>query len=73
MKIMKQLDLMTLKELKALKRNYEDLLIREFDILTTATRGSVEHKINEIKKTIDEITSDEDSKFWADYLYHVNS
>jgi len=49
---MKQLDLLSLKELKALRRNYEDLLIKEFDILTTATRESLEHKINEIKRTL---------------------
>ena len=66
---MKQLDLLSLKELKALRRNYEDLLIREFDILTTTTRESVEHKINEIKRMIDETISNEDSRFWADYLY----
>ena len=49
---MKKLDLLSLKELKALRRNYEDLLIKEFDTLTTATREAVEHKIKEVKKMI---------------------
>ena len=49
---MKQLDKKSLQELKALRRNWEDTLIREFEILDEPTRMMMKEKIDEVKKII---------------------
>jgi hypothetical protein len=42
----------TLQELKDLRRNWEDTLIREYDVLTEPTRIMMKDKIDEVKKVI---------------------
>lgn len=49
---MNQLDTKSLKELKSLRRNWEDTLIREYDVLTEPTRLFIKDKIEEVKKVI---------------------
>ena len=49
---MTNLDKKSLKELKALRRNWEDTLIREFDVLTEPTRLFMKDKIDDVKKII---------------------
>ena len=49
---MNQLEMKSLKELKALRRNWEDTLIREYDVLTEPTRIFIKNKIDEVKKVI---------------------
>jgi hypothetical protein len=49
---MNQLDKKSLKELKALRRNWEDTLIREYDVLTEPTRIMMKDKIDEVKRII---------------------
>ena len=49
---MSQLEIKSLKELKALRRNWEDTLIREYDVLTEPTRMMMKDKIDEVKKVI---------------------
>lgn len=49
---MNQLETKSLKELKALRRNWEDTLIREYEILTEPTRMMMKDKIDEVKKVI---------------------
>jgi len=50
--IMTDLDKKSLKELKDLRRNWEDTLIREFDVLTEPTKLMMKDKIEEVKKLI---------------------
>jgi len=49
---MNQLDKKPLQELKALRKNWEDTLIREYDVLTEPTRMMMKDKIDELKKVI---------------------
>lgn len=49
---MKQLDKKSLQELKSLRRNWEDTLIREYEVLTEPTRMMMKDKIDEVKKII---------------------
>tara|TARA_R100000353_G_scaffold18683_4_gene17219 strand:- start:492 stop:692 length:201 start_codon:yes stop_codon:yes gene_type:complete len=42
----------SVKELKALRRNWEDTLIREYDVLTDATKTLLKLKIDEVKELI---------------------
>ena len=49
---MKQLDKKSLQELKTLRRNWEDTLIREYEVLTEPTRLFMKDKIDEVKKII---------------------
>jgi len=49
---MNQLETKSLKELKSLRRNWEDTLIREYDVLTEPTRLFIKDKIDEVKKII---------------------
>jgi len=49
---MKQLETKSLQELKSLRRNWEDTLVREYDILTEPTRMMMKNKIDEVKKVI---------------------
>tara|TARA_R110001599_G_scaffold341983_1_gene563343 strand:+ start:444 stop:617 length:174 start_codon:yes stop_codon:yes gene_type:complete len=49
---MTNLDKKSLKELKALRRNWEDTLIREFDVLTEPTRMLMKSKIAKLKRVI---------------------
>ena len=49
---MNQLDKKSLQELKALRRNWEDTLIREYEVLTEPTRLFMKDKIDEVKKII---------------------
>ena len=49
---MNQLETKSLQELKALRRNWEDTLIREYDVLTEPTRLFIKEKIDEVKKII---------------------
>jgi len=49
---MNQLETKSLQELKALRRNWEDTLIREYDVLTEPTRLFIKDKIDEVKKII---------------------
>ena len=42
----------SVKELKALRRNWEDTLIREYDVLTESTKTLIKLKINEVKELI---------------------
>lgn len=49
---MKQLDKKSLQELKSLRRNWEDTLIREYEVLTEPTRMMMKDKIDEVKKVI---------------------
>ena len=42
----------SLKELKALRRNWEDTLIREYEVLTEPTRILMKFKIDEVKELI---------------------
>ena len=46
------LDKKSLQELKALRRNWEDTLIRELDVLTEPTKMMMKDKIDEVKKVI---------------------
>jgi len=49
---MNQLETKSLQELKDLRRNWEDTLIREYDVLTEPTRMMMKAKIDEVKKVI---------------------
>ena len=49
---MNPLDKKSLQELKALRRNWEDTLIREYQVLTKPTRMMMKEKIDEVKKII---------------------
>jgi len=49
---MNQLETKSLQELKDLRRNWEDTLIREYDVLTEPTRMMMKSKIDEVKKVI---------------------
>ena len=49
---MTDLDKKSLKESKALRRNWEDTLIREYNVLTEPTRMMMKDKIAELKKVI---------------------
>jgi len=49
---MNQLETKSLQELKALRRNWEDTLIREYEVLTEPTRLFMKDKIDEVKKII---------------------
>jgi len=49
---MNQLDKKSLQELKALRRNWEDTLMREYDVLTKPTRMMMKSKIDAVKKVI---------------------
>ena len=49
---MNQLDTKSLQELKDLLNNWEDTLIREYDVLTEPTRMMMKDKIDEVKKVI---------------------
>jgi hypothetical protein len=49
---MNQLDKKSLQELKALRRNWEDTLVREFHVLTEPTRLFMKKKIDEVKQVI---------------------
>ena len=49
---MKQLETKSLQELRALRRNWEDTLVREYDILTEPTKMMMKNKIDEVKKVI---------------------
>lgn len=49
---MNQLETKSLKELKSLRRNWEDTLIKEYDVLTESTRMMIKDKIDEVKKVI---------------------
>ena len=49
---MNQLETKSLKELKSLRRNWEDTLIREYEVLTEPTRMMMKDKIDEVKKII---------------------
>ena len=49
---MNQLDKKSLQELKSLRRNWEDTLIREYEVLTEPTRMMMKDKIDEVKKII---------------------
>jgi len=49
---MDQLEIKSLQELKALRRNWEDTLTREYDVLTESTRMMMKDKIDEVKKVI---------------------
>lgn len=49
---MNQLENKSLQELKDLRRNWEDTLIREYDVLTEPTKMMMKDKIDEIKKVI---------------------
>lgn len=42
----------SVKELKALRRNWEDTLIREYDVLTEPTKILMKLKIDEVKELI---------------------
>lgn len=42
----------SVKKLKALKRNWEDTLIREYDVLTEPTKTLMKLKIDEVKELI---------------------
>ena len=42
----------SVKELKALRRNWEDTLIREYDVLTEPTKTLMKLKIGEVKELI---------------------
>ena len=42
----------SVKQLKALRRNWEDTLIREYDVLTEATKTLMKLKIDEVKELI---------------------
>jgi len=66
---MNQLDKKSLQELKALRRNWEDTLIREYDVLTEPTRIMMKDKIDEVKKVISTKQNNEDQAFWVDYLF----
>ncbi len=49
---MNQLEKKSLKELKALRRNWEEALIREYEVLTEPTRMMMKDKIDEVKQVI---------------------
>ena len=49
---MNQLETKSLQELKDLLNNWEDTLIREYDVLTEPTRMMMKSKIDEVKKVI---------------------
>tara|TARA_R110000803_G_scaffold57219_2_gene115108 strand:- start:2047 stop:2220 length:174 start_codon:yes stop_codon:yes gene_type:complete len=49
---MTDLDKKSLLQLKLLRRNWEDTLIREFDVLTEPTKMMMKDKIDEVKKVI---------------------
>jgi len=49
---MNQLETKSLEQLKALRKNWEDTLIIEYDILTDSTRRMMKDKIDELKKVI---------------------
>jgi len=49
---MNQLETKSLKQLKALRRNWEDTLHREYDVLTEPTRIMIKNKIDEVKRVI---------------------
>ena len=49
---MNPLDTKSLQELKALRRNWEDTLIREYEVLTEPTKMMMQDKIDEVKKII---------------------
>lgn len=49
---MNQLETKSLQELKDLLNNWEDTLIREYDVLTEPTRMMMKDKIDEVKKVI---------------------
>ena len=49
---MKQLETKSLQELRALRRNWEDTLVREYDVLTEPTKMMMKSKIEEVKKVI---------------------
>ena len=42
----------SVKELKALRHNWEDTLIREYDVLTEPTKILMKFKIDEVKELI---------------------
>ena len=42
----------SIKELKALRRNWEDTLIREYDVLEEPTKILLKFKIDEVKELI---------------------
>ena len=49
---MTDLDKKSLLQLKLLRRNWEDTLSREFDVLTEPTKMMMKDKIDEVKKVI---------------------
>ena len=49
---MNQLETKSLQELKDLLNNWEDTLIREYNVLTEPTRMMMKSKIDEVKKVI---------------------
>lgn len=49
---MNQLQTKSLQELKALRRNWEDTLIREYDVLTESTKTLIKLKLDEVKEII---------------------
>jgi len=49
---MNQLDKKSLQELKSLRRNWEDTLVREYNVLTEPTRMIMKNKIDEVKRVI---------------------
>ena len=49
---MNQLETKSLQELKDLLNNWEDTLMREYDVLTEPTRMMIKSKIDEVKKVI---------------------
>ena len=49
---MNQLETKSLEQLKALRKNWEDTLIREYDVLTEPTRMMMKSKIEEVNKVI---------------------
>ena len=49
---MNQLETKSLQQLKDLLNNWEDTLIREYDVLTEPTRMMIKSKIDEVKKVI---------------------
>ena len=44
----------SVKELKALRRNWENTLIREYDVLSAPTKALIKLKIDEVKEIIND-------------------
>jgi len=70
---MNQLEKKSLQELKDLLNNWEETLIREYDVLTKPTKMMMKDKIDEVKKVISTKQNNEDQAFWADYLFHMHN